>query len=271
MGDLMESFSVLMSLYYRENANFFEECLSSLHNQTVVANEIIIVLDGKITPELESVILKWQDLLPLVTVPLLENVGLGKALRIGVTYCSNRLVARMDTDDICLPTRFEKQLIQFKNNPQLVLIGSNVCEYSEDWNQKLSEKVVPCDYLSIRSYAKYRNPFNHMTVMFDKDKIIEAGSYCHHLFMEDYNLWLRCLSKDYYMLNLAENLVSVRTGISMLKRRRGIEYIKSELELFKLKNRLKYTPKTHGLVVLALRVFPRLMPVFILGKLYKKR
>ncbi len=267
----MEPFSVLMSLYIKEKPEYFEECLISLKDQTLMPNEIIIILDGQITTALKSVIAKWKKCLPIKIISLDKNVGLGNALKLGLKNCTYRLIARMDTDDICHPQRFEKQILQFENDNDLVLVGGNICEFNEDFSIKISKKRVPISPQDIKKYAQFRNPLNHMTVMFDRYKIIDAGSYNHHLFMEDYNLWLRCLAKNYKMINLTEDLVYVRGGISMIRRRKGINYIKSEIQLYNIKKRLKIVSGIKGIKILIFRVLPRLMPQSLLFMLYKNR
>lgn len=260
-----------MSLYIKEKPEYFEECLISLKDQTLMPNEIIIILDGQITSALKSVIAKWKNLLPIKIISLDKNVGLGNALKLGLKNCTYRLVARMDTDDICHPQRFEKQILQFEHDDDLVLVGGNICEFNEDFSVKISKKKVPIGQQDIKKYAQFRNPFNHMTVMFDRYKIIDAGSYSHHLFMEDYNLWLRCLAKNYKMINLTEDLVYVRGGISMVRRRKGISYIKSEIQLYNIKKRLKIASGIKGIKILIFRVLPRLMPQSLLFMIYKNR
>ena len=109
LKDNSNGFSVLMSLYMKEKPEYLDRCLESLFEQTIHANEIIIVLDGAISTELTATIEKWKTFLPLKILPLKENVGLGKALNLGLKICSNDIIIRMDTDDICLENRLETQ------------------------------------------------------------------------------------------------------------------------------------------------------------------
>lgn len=95
-------FSVLMSLYYKEKPEYLKECLESLINQTVKADEWLIVKDGPLTEELELVLKEYEEKYPnLIHYVVFEkNQGLGLALKAGVSACNNELIARMDTDDI---------------------------------------------------------------------------------------------------------------------------------------------------------------------------
>ena len=121
-------FSVLMSLYYKESPYYFEECLVSIYNQTVPVTELVIVEDGPLTDELYSILKEWGDKLNLIRVRLEQNVGLGQALNYGLKHCTNEIVARMDTDDVCLPHRFERQLAVMKRG-QVDVCGSSVSEF----------------------------------------------------------------------------------------------------------------------------------------------
>ena len=99
---MLNKFSVLMSIYFKENPVFFDQAMLSITDrQSLKPNEIILVLDGDLTQELSAMVDKWNDKISaLKVVPLDRNVGLGDALKIGLDNCSNDLVARMDTDDI---------------------------------------------------------------------------------------------------------------------------------------------------------------------------
>ena len=111
-------FSVLLSLYHKENFLALDQCFQSIwKDQTIHPNEIVFVLDGSIGEELNQCVLKWQKIIgePLKVIPLSQNVGLGKALNEGLKSCSNEWVFRMDTDDICVEKRFEYQLQFIKN------------------------------------------------------------------------------------------------------------------------------------------------------------
>lgn len=265
----MMKFSVLISLYFKENPKYLEECLKSIYNQTLKADEIIMVFDGNISDKLKSIVISWANRLPLKIVKLPTNVGLGKALNEGLKYCSNEWIFRMDTDDICLPNRFMTQIEYIKLNPNVVLLGSQIREFDSNLDNEIGIKRVPLDKNEIRKFSIKRNPFNHMTVAYKKSIIEGLGGYRHHLYMEDYNLWLRIIGKGYNIANLPDILVNVRSGNDMYTRRKGWEYIKSEYILFKLKTSLKLQPNYIAFYYFILRTLPRLLPSHLLGKIYK--
>lgn len=261
-------FSVLISLYNKEKPEHLEQCLESLYQQKLPADEIVLVYDGPVGEPLKAVVTKWAAFLPLVTVPLEKNVGLGKALNAGLAHCSHNIVARMDTDDICLPDRFEKQIAYMEAHPDIVLSGAAVIEFDEHGKERL--KRLPVGNDEIHQFAKMKNPFNHMCVVFRKDKVIAAGSYQHHLFMEDYNLWLRMMSLGYPVANLPDILMRVRAGSEMVNKRRGWVYIKSEIQLYRLKRDLHQIGIIHGVIYFLIRTMTRVMPVKVMQFLYEK-
>ena len=262
------NFSVLLSLYHKEKPAFLRECLDSLKNQTLKPTEIIMVFDGIVTPELEEVVIQYTSILPIKVIRLPKNVGLGKALNEGLKHCSYNWVFRMDTDDICLPERFEKQVEFIKQHSDVVLFSGHIAEFSDDKTIITGYRKVPIGDKNIRKYALLRSPFNHVNVAFRKDIIETVGGYQHHLFLEDYNLWLRVIAQGHEVGNIDEVLLLVRAGSDMVARRRGKDYIKGEWKLFNLKRKLNLQNIFSGFFIFLLRVIPRILPTKILKIIY---
>ncbi len=265
---MMMEFSVLMSLYYRENPDYLRECLSSLAAQSHPAKQIVLVYDGPIGASLEKVVDEFTNRLPIEVVRLPENVGLGMALNIGLSSCRYGWIFRMDTDDICLQDRFAKQCHFISTHPEVDVFGGQIIEFS-DTDAKKSTRQVPQKHADIIDFMQRRNPFNHMTVAYKKTSIEKAGGYQHHLYMEDYNLWLRMLSLGAVFANLPDTLVRVRAGKEMLARRRGTVYIRSEWALFRLKRQLNIQSVFPALYFFILRTIPRILPSRLLAIVYK--
>ncbi|WP_367680570.1 glycosyltransferase [Candidatus Fukatsuia anoeciicola] len=266
----MLSFSVLISLYKNEKPQYLNDCLSSIANQTLTPNEIILVLDGSVGIELIEVIFKWLKIIPIKIIKLSKNVGLGQALNIGLQQCKFELVARMDTDDICYSTRFEKQINYIIKYPNIAVLGSNIYEFNNNICNIRGIRTTPSSYEDIVKFSKIRNPFNHMTVIFKKSIIQKVGGYQHHLYMEDYNLWLRVISNKYYVKNLPNILVYARVDDKMIYRRRGLIYIKSEFKIAILKMKLKIQNPFLSLITFCLRSLLRLLSVRYISLIYKK-
>lgn len=225
-------FSVLMSLYYKEKPEYLRECLNSLLNQTVKADEWVIVKDGPLTNELEDVLKEYDEKYPnLIKYVIFEkNQGLGLALRAGVPESSHELIARMDTDDICVPNRFERQLKEFMKDENLDICGSHIKEFDGDISNILSIREVPLKNDEIIQYQKRRSAYNHVTVMFKKSSVLKSGNYEHAPFMEDDMLWTRMILAKCQGKNIDVYLVYARTGVNMIARRGGWSYFKKYRE-----------------------------------------
>ena len=264
--------SVLMSVYYKEDPEYFYDALKSVVNQTLKPDEIVLVKDGALTMELEKVIDEYQSRHPgLFKIhPLEKNMGLGIALREGVKVCSNQLIARMDTDDICIYERFDKQVCKFKEDPDLDLLGTYAEEFLGSPKNVMGFRLLPTDDESIREYSKRRNPFNHMTVMFKKNAVLEAGNYSLSLWNEDYHLWARMLMNGAKAANIPEHLVLVRAGKDMFKRRGGIRYAISDLRLQKEFLDMGFIGKGRFLINCFERIVVRIMPNNLRSEVYAK-
>lgn len=255
-------FSVLMSVYYKEKPECFLEAVESVINQTIKPAEIVIVKDGALTEALEeacsTLLHKYSPYIRFI--PLERNVGLGLALQKGVLECRYDLIARMDTDDISKVDRFEKQLKAFIENPEIVICGGFIEEFSNSSQDIEGIRCVPLDRASIYEFAKRRNPFNHMTVMFRKQAVLDAGNYQSFLLLEDYYLWYRLILKKYSMMNIPDILVSVRADEGMIERRGGLSYFEKESRLYKLFYNDKYITLFELILVLFIRFWGRICP-----------
>ena len=221
-------FTVLMSVYYKEKAEYLQLALDSVMNQTLKPSEIVLVQDGKLTKELQAVITeylqKYSDIFK--TYALQQNQGLGKALNFGMQKCSNDLIARMDTDDIAEPCRFELQIKEFEQYKELMLCGGQIAEFADKPTEITGYRNVPLKHNEILNFAKKRNPFNHMTVMFKKQAVQSVGGYMDMPYFEDYWLWVRMIKAGYKVKNINKVLVKVRAGQDMIARRGGLKYAK---------------------------------------------
>ncbi|AKJ42871.1 glycosyltransferase [Pragia fontium] len=263
------NFSVLMSLYYKEIPEYLNECLASIDRQSLKPTECIIVFDGPVGDKLEDVVEFWKKKLNIKVCRLEKNVGLGNALNEGLKFCNYELIARMDTDDICHSLRFERQIGYMVNHPDIIVLGSSIAEFNKEIFDSDVYRVVPFKYKAILKYYKMKSPFNHMTVVFRRSIILSNGGYMHHHLMEDYNLWLRIISKGYKVENIPEVLVYARIGNNMISRRRGWKYVISEYYLAKLKISLNIQSYAASYSTFFIRALPRLLPVFLLSYVYR--
>ena len=227
----MEKFSVAMSVYKNDSPEHFDMALASITiEQSVKPDEIVLVVDGPVPVGVNSVIDKYEALFPSVfqIVRLEKNGGLGNALKLAVENANHELIARMDSDDIALPTRFEQQLMCFEAEPKLDIVGGDITEFIGEADNIVGKRVVPQNDTDIKTYMQTRCAMNHVTVMYKKSAVLEVGNYIDWFWNEDYYLWIRMLQDGYIFANTGTVLVNVRTGEDMYQRRGGKRYFQSE-------------------------------------------
>lgn len=222
-------YSVLMSVYFKENPNWLEYSIESMMNQTVKPDEFVLVEDGPLTEELDSAVEKYAEKYPKIfnVVKIEKNGGLGPALKLGVENCRNEYIAMMDSDDYSVPDRIEKELNMFLENPDLGMVGSNVSEFIDDIDNVVSSVVLPESNEDIIKFSKKRNPFRHPSVLFKKSVVMSAGNYREYYLCDDYDMWLRMIRNNCICYNIQDVLVYMRIGADFYKRRGGSKYFKS--------------------------------------------
>lgn len=229
------NYSVLMSVYVKDNPKWLEESIESILNQTVKTNDFVIVKDGPVTKEIECVINKYVSFYPDIfnILSLEENCGLGPALNKGLLLCKNELVARMDSDDIAKSNRVEKQLEVFNSNDSIDIVGTNAIEFIDNIDNVIDYAVFPESNYEIYKYSKWRNPFCHPSIMFKKSKVIKAGNYQKCYLCEDYDMWIRMIQNNCVCYNIQNAYLYWRVGTDFYKRRSGIKYTRSILSFLR--------------------------------------
>lgn len=268
---MFKEYSVLMSVYVKEHASYFDNSINSMLKQTKKTNDFVIVCDGKLTEELNEVIHKYDKEYPgLFSVVRLEkNVGLGKALEYGLQFCKNELIARMDSDDYSLPDRCEEQIKIFNKLDGVDVVSGIIEEFDTNIDCVISVRSVPEKNNDIKEFSKLRSPFNHMAVMFKKNSVKMAGGYQDFFHVEDYYLWVRMLAKGAIGYNIQKPLVRVRGGRDLYLRRGGFKYLNSQLRLLIYMKKIKYITFYDFSTALFLRVFQAFSPVGVREFCYK--
>ena len=268
----MTQFSVLMSLYIKEKPEYLRESLKSVLAQTIRPSQIVVVKDGPLTEELESVLSAFVALEPklFTFVPLEKNQGLGLALREGLLHCDFELIARMDTDDIARSDRFELQLKEFEKDPDLDICGSHVIEFEGTTDNIVAKRRVPLIDSEIKKYQKRRDGFNHVSVMFKKTSVLRAGNYQSCMLMEDTYLWVNMFLTGATGKNIDDYLVFVRIGNDMFERRGGWKYYKKYKKGRKMVYQTGYISWWDYRYTLLVQFIVALMPNKLRGLVFKK-
>jgi glycosyltransferase involved in cell wall biosynthesis len=236
--------SVLISTYKNDNIKFLERAIDSIINQTKKPDEIVIVVDGPIPKENFLLLNEYSEKNKKIKIiECKKNIGLGLALRKGVEECTNELILRMDSDDISRNDRIEK-LYKKIVKEEYDIVGSNITEFIDDENNIVSIRTVPEKDTEIKKYLKKRCPMNHVSVIFKKESVLKVGNYESLLYNEDYLLWIKMAQAEMKFYNIQENLVNVRVGQDMYKRRGGKIYFRSEKKIqdYMLKNKIISIP-----------------------------
>ncbi|SMN12506.1 putative glycosyltransferase [uncultured Candidatus Thioglobus sp.] len=235
-------FSILMSIYKKEEALYFDRAMRSIwDDQFVKPSEVVLVQDGPLPDVLHQKINNWKEKLGdvLKVVVLLENLGTGKAKNIGVIECRYELIAVMDTDDVSLPGRFEKQVAVFEKNPDIDVCGSWVGEFIDDESKIVSYRRTPELHDDIVAFSKSRSPVNHPTAMYKKTAVLSAGNYSELRSSQDFNLFVKLIIDGAKFYNIQESLVDMRMGNRQLEAQRGgvrqaIHEAQVQIEFYKM-------------------------------------
>lgn len=268
----MLKFSVLMSVYKKEKAEYFKQALDSVLSQTLQPSEIVIVQDGQLTDELDALICdytqKYEKLIRII--PFSKNRGMGPALRDGVIACQYDYIARMDTDDIACVNRFEQQIEYLQQHPEIDILGSWITEFSKNQQYPDTLTKLPCNNEEVLKFAKKRNPFRHMTVIVRKKAVLDSGNYRDFLWFEDYDLWVRMLIRGCKGANLPLCLVNVRATNAMFNRRGGWQYLKQDLKFQKFLLDMEFITIKEFSINLTIRTIVRIVPNALRILIYKK-
>lgn len=265
------AFSVLMSLYAKERPDHLRLSLDSVFAQTLPPDEVVLVEDGPLTDELNSVVHEFQSKHQTLKIVALEvNGGLGRALNEGLKHCSFDLVARMDTDDICYPNRFEKQVEVFERFPEVQVVNGWLDEFEEDPNVILKTRKLPEFNYELFQYGKKQCPVYHPVVMFRKDAVLFAGGYRHFPLFEDYYLWVRLLMNGAKFYTVQESLLKFRISAGTFKRRGGIKHAFNEFSFQRHMRRMRYISRTEFFSNVIVRFIYRVIPGNIRELAYKR-
>lgn len=260
------TFSVLQSVYKKDNPEFLSESLRSLFEQTRPVDCIVLVKDGLLSAELDAAISDWQEKLPLKLVGYDENKGLAHALNFGLQFVETDLVARMDSDDIALPERFEKQVCAFEIDESLQILGGGINEFyiSPDGEKFEKTRLYPKSTKGNSKKLYKGTPLAHPTVMIKASLLKEFGYNEKVKCNEDIDLWFRLLDSGIEIKTLQEPLVNFRITEGTF-RRRSLSKAFFEFKIY-FENLIRF----NGVNKNVLYLFMRLASRFLSSKINKK-
>lgn len=233
--------SVLISVYKSETAANLDKSLTSVFSQTLQPDQVVLVQDGPLNAELDQIISKWTTQeKKIITIALKQNSGLAVALNKGLERITADFIARMDSDDVCKPDRFQKQIEFLLKNQDVDVIGGWLEEIDE--NGRIVKDLVkfPVSHDECFSFFSRRNPLAHPAVVFRKRFFEKVGGGYDERFVgknkqEDTELWFRGFKNGCVFANLPSVLLSFRRSSKFYERRSGLDS-----GLLFLKDRLKW-------------------------------
>lgn len=259
-------FSVLISIYHKEKPEYFDFAMKSIVEQTRSPDEIVLVKDGPLTSSLNEIVEKWQYLLneKLEIVTLDENKGLATALNYGLKNCKFDIVARMDTDDFSMPTRFERQIEFLSQNKDISCVGALIEERDGLLCETVKIRSVPEKHEDIVKFCQRRNPISHPVVMFRKNAVESIGGYP-NVYPEDYFLWLKMIQANFKFANIQLPLLLMRTGNDFVSRR-GYTFLRGEVKIYNYMLNTKFigfgTWLSNVLIRSVVRLSPQRLKIF---------
>ncbi|MDY0345178.1 MAG: glycosyltransferase [Bacilli bacterium] len=225
---MFKTYSVLMTVYYKENPHHFRVAIDSIINQTLPTNDFVIVADGPLGEDLDAVLQEYQAKHDFIHVYRLDtNRGSGPASKEGFKHIKNEVLAKMDSDDIAVANRMERELE--KINEGYDVVGGSIAEFVDNPEDIIAVRMPPQNHEEIVKFSRRRNPISNVTVMYKKSQIEAVGGYPELVLLEDYTLAIKLIQNGSKTFNLQEVMVKVRSNQRQMKRR-GDKYLKVHLK-----------------------------------------
>lgn len=215
--------SVLMAVYVKETAENFRTAIDSIWTeQTLRPDQVVLVEDGPLTDELYEIVNHWKQQLGerMCIVRNECNLGLIASLNRGIEYVTSDLIARMDSDDISMPNRFEVQHRYFETHPDVDVISGSILEFNED-NPNMGMRHYPQTHEQCLQCLPKASPFAHPAVMMRTRLFHEYGMMYdnHYLLNEDIALWFDMASKGFRFGNVDDHVLNFRHAKDISSRR----------------------------------------------------
>lgn len=269
MDHFNPSISLLMAVYSHDDPSHFADALDSLMPFVRRLDTVVLVADGPLTPDLDTVIERRILKLKITPVQLPKSLGLGQALNVGLNKANSDYVLRMDADDLCRPDRLDALLQRLDEDPQLDVIGSYIAEFDTDPAQPHAERRVPLVHSDIARLMRTRCMMNHVSCLLRRQKVIDVGGYAGGRgFAEDWWLWARLLSRGALFGNVDRVLVDVRVGNGFVGRRRGWLMLRQDMRLLRMMFKIGFIGWPQVIATILIKLPQRLLPEALVGRVY---
>ena len=194
---------------------FLDQAINSILVQTMKNFELLVIANN-CTDELWSYLMnKSQEDNRIIPIRLSLG-GLTFALNYGVDIAKGKYIARMDADDISMPSRFKTQVNYLIENPSIDLVGSLAYYIDECGNSLKRECVLPENHNDIIKLLPIKSVIIHPSIMVRRSVFLDSGGYKYGFYGEDYELWLRLHSLGFTLHNIQEKLIKYRSHSKQL-------------------------------------------------------
>ncbi len=216
--DESKKISILMGIY--NCAATLTEAIDSIISQTYTNWQFIICDDGS-KDNSYDIAKKYEKMDPdrFVVIKNESNIGLNSTLNRCLKIADGDYIARMDGDDVCAPTRFQKEVEFLNSHPDYAIVSTYMTTFDEngEWGC-----IKTLEYPQVKDFPTHVPMFCHAPCMIRKEAFMDVGGYTEDkrlLRVEDYHLWYKFYAKGYKGYNIPEALYKMRDDRNALHRR----------------------------------------------------
>ena len=270
----MKKIAVLLPVYKKDNPTFFIASVESLLNQTLQDFKIFLGVDGPIIGKLDELVMRCETNNKFYVARFNENRGLACVLNDLIAVAEEQgyeYFARMDADDVCVNTRFEKQIAFLQEHPEVDVVGGKIEEIDECGKRTGKSVTYPLTHEKCRKFFRYRDPLAHPATFFRKRYFDKAKGYRpEYRKNQDTMLWLDGFMRGCIFANLPETVLLFRVANDFYGRRDGMKRAKQMLKSrMEINNSMKYDMSAN-LFAIAMALMT-ISPTWLKKFLYKIR
>ena len=226
----MAEISVIMPVY--NAGKFLQQAVESILQQSFTDFEFLIGDDCSTDQSSEVLARYAADDKRIKLLRNEKNSGITFTLNKLLNHATAPLIARMDSDDIAMPERLQKQYDFMHQNPTIAVSGGDL-EIINEENEVLGKRIYPQSFGDIKKVLLCQNPLAHPAVIMRKNVVEKLGGYQEQIGCEDYYLWLRAVENGFELANLPETLLRYRLSANQIKQRNMKKSLSSTMKLQK--------------------------------------
>jgi len=266
------SISTILVFSESDSIHKLIRCIDSLYCDFLEYDQIVLVANGGTKSKILGLkqLQKWEKDLSIEIISSNSKLGFGEALNLGVPYCKNKYIARIDPDDISMPGRLKEQSLVMDSNMNIAVCGGWAGEMHTTSRTVDFVRKTPITYQEILKQAKYKNPMVHPSTLIRKEYLDKVGGYPKAKKGQDYLLWVKLLNSGYELVNIPKVVVWVDQSEDFFSRR-SFSFFKNEAKIFLEMRRMGFIGNPVLIFNLASRFLLRVSPTFLKRLAYRNR